>query len=397
VRRHLKIAVVTETFPPEVNGVAMTIDVMVRGMLARGHSVEVMRPAQLSDQYPRTCTTHPEILSRGIAIPGYASMQMGLPAPRLLAQRWRAVRPDVVQLVTEGPLGFSAMLVARRLGIPVVSEYHTNFNAYARHYGKSWLTRPVAAYLKYLHNATAVTLAPTDEIAETLRSSGYARVEVVSRGVDTSLFDPGRRSEALRRIWGARDDDPIVLHVGRLAPEKNLDLLFEAFDSIRAVAPRAKLVMVGDGPERTRLAKQYRGHFFAGIQRGQSLAAHYASADVFLYPSLTETFGNVTLEAMASGLSVVAFNYAAARDHIRTEVNGLLARFGDHGEFKSLAADLACDPVRISRLGRAARAAAIRVDWDKVIDALEQVLLTSASRERTAKLRRRRLTPGTAS
>jgi len=397
VRHHLKVAVVTETFPPEVNGVAMTIDVMVRGMLTRGHHVEVMRPAQPSDQYPRTDTKHAEVLLRGMPIPGYGSMQMGLPAPRRLAQRWRAARPDVVQLVTEGPLGFSAMLVARKLGIPVVSEYHTNFNAYARHYGKSWLTRPVASYLKYLHNATAVTLAPTEEIANALRSSGYARVEVVSRGVDTNLFDPGRRSEALRRIWGARQDDPIVLHVGRLAPEKNLDLLFEAFDSIRTVAPRARLVLVGDGPERIRLAKQYPGHFFAGIQRGQSLAAHYASADLFLYPSLTETFGNVTLEAMASGLAVVAFNYAAARDHIRTDVNGLLARFGDHGEFKALAAGLACDPVRIGRLGRSARAAAISVDWDRVIDALEQVLSTSASREQPAKQRGRNLSPGTAS
>lgn len=378
--RPLKIAVVTETFPPEVNGVAMTIGVMVNELNARGHYVEVIRPAQQADRFPTSRTSHAEVLVRGLPIPGYPSLRIGLPATRMLKQRWSAVRPDVVQLVTEGPLGLSAMHAARKLGIPVVSEYHTNFNAYARHYGKSWLKQPIASYLKYLHNATAVTLAPTAEMAESLRRCGYRRVEVVSRGVDTQRFSPDMRSAQIRRMWGAGPDDLVVLHVGRLAPEKNLDLVFDAFTEIEAVAPRVRLVLVGDGPERARLTRKYPRHFFSGVQRGQSLASHYASADIFLYPSMTETFGNVTLEAMASGLAIVAFDYAAARDHIRHDVNGLLPHFGDHGEFKSFASSLAADPHRCSRLGRAARVAALRADWGRVIDTLETILFDTSGK-----------------
>jgi glycosyltransferase involved in cell wall biosynthesis len=395
--RPLKIAVVTETFPPEVNGVAMTIGVMTNELSVRGHYLEVIRPEQPADRYPRTRTQHAEVLVNGLPIPGYSAMRIGLPATRLLKQRWSVKRPDVVQLVTEGPLGLSAMFAARNLGIPVVSEYHTNFNAYARHYGKSWLKQPIASYLKYLHNATAVTLAPTEEMAESLRCCGYKRVEVVSRGVDTLRFSPDQRSTLLRRTWGASPDDPIVLHVGRLAAEKNLDLLFGAFDAIEAIVPRARLILVGDGPERARLARTYPRHFFAGVQRGQSLAAHYASADVFLYPSMTETFGNVTLEAMASGLAVVAFNYAAARDHIRHDVNGLLSHFGDHGEFKKLAADLASDPHRFGRLGRAARAAALNAGWSHVIDGLEEILFEAAGQTPVPKARPTYLSQGAAS
>lgn len=376
--RPLKIAVVTETFPPEVNGVAMTIGVMVNELTSRGHYIELIRPTQHADRFPKTRTPHVEVLVSGLPIPGYPALRIGLPATRMLKQRWSAVRPDVVQLVTEGPLGFSAMLAARKLGIPVVSEYHTNFNAYARHYGKSWLKQPIAGYLKYLHNATAVTLAPTVEMAESLRRCGYKRVEVVSRGVDTQRFSPDLRNAQIRRMWGAGPDDLVVMHVGRLAPEKNLDLVFAAFDEIVAVAPGARLALVGDGPERARLTRKYPNHFFAGVQRGQSLAAHYASADIFLYPSMTETFGNVTLEAMASGLAVVAFDYAAARDHIRHDVSGLLPHFGDHGEFKSFASSLAADPNRCGRLGRAARASALRADWGRVIDSLEIILFETS-------------------
>jgi glycosyltransferase involved in cell wall biosynthesis len=378
MKRALKIAVVTETFPPEVNGVAMTIDVMVRGLIERNHYVEVIRPQQPADKYPSTRARHAEVLVKGFPIPGYGSLRAGLPATRLLLQRWRAVRPDVIQLVTEGPLGYSAVRAARKLGIPVASEYHTNFNAYARHYGQAWLSRAVASYLKHLHNSTAATMVPTRELAVALEQSGYRRVRVVSRGVDTRIFTPDQRSGALRRSWGAAPDAPVVMHVGRLAPEKNLDLLFEAFEAIRTDMPRARLVIVGDGPEGQRLANRYRGHFFAGIQRGHSLAAHYASADIFLYPSLTETFGNVTLEAMASGLAIVAFDYAAAHDHLRHGVNGLLAQYGNRDDFKQLAARLTANPHQYARLGRAARAAALSVDWHRVIEALESTLLSLA-------------------
>lgn len=376
--RPLKIAVVTETFHPKVNSVAMNIGIMTRELCARGHHLEVIRPQQHEDRYPSTRPLYAEVLVKGLPIPGYPAMRIGLPATRLLKQRWAATRPDVVQLVTEGPLGLSAMFAARKLGIPVVSEYHTNFNAYGRHCTRSWMKQPIASYLKYLHNATTVTLAPTTELVESLRCRGYNRVKFVARGVDTNHFSPDHRSTLLRRFWGASSDDLIVLYVGRLAAGESMDLLFDAFDAIEAVNRRARLVLVGDGPKCPSLVRKYHRHFYAGTQRGQSLATHYASADMFLYPSTTEAFGNVTLEAMASGLAVVAFDYAAARDHIRHNVNGLLSHFGDHCAFKTLAAELASDPRRYERLGRAARSAALNASLSHVIDDLEAIMFEAA-------------------
>ncbi|MPZ43679.1 MAG: glycosyltransferase [Betaproteobacteria bacterium] len=376
-QERLRIAVVTETYPPEINGVAATLGVMVHGMIARGHSVEVIRPSQRSDRSGSTRAPHAEVLVRGVPIPGYGSLRMGLPATRLLKKRWRTLRPDVVQVATEGPLGWSATRAARQVGVPVASEFHTNFHAYSKHYGAGWLHGVIARYLRNLHNAAALTMVPTRELAESLSQRGFERVTVVGRGIDTALFDPRRRSASLREAWGVTDDAPVVLHVGRLAPEKNLDLLFAAFDAMRARCPRARLVVVGDGPERSRLAQRYPGHYFAGMRRGEALATHYASADIFLYPSLTETFGNVTLEAMASGLAVVAFDYAAARQHIVHDVSGLLSPFGDAAAFVRHAATLADSWESISRLRQAARMVAQSADWKRVFDALEDALFAA--------------------
>jgi len=178
----------------------------------------------------------------------------------------------------------------------------------------------------------------------------------------------------LRRDWGAADGEPVALYVGRIAPEKNLKLVVDAFSGMRARVPQARLVMVGDGPERTALAARHPDIVFTGTRTGEDLAAHYASADIFLFPSLTETFGNVTLEAMASGLAVVAYDYAAAQQYLAHERSGLLAPFDDSEAFVRLAAALATDPGRAAFLRVRARASAERIDWDNVFDDFEAVL-----------------------
>lgn len=375
----LKIAVVTETYPPEINGVATTIGVMVQGLIERGHQVDLIRPRQPHDGANGQRPVCPEVLVRSLPLPGYSALRFGMPAGRTLKARWLALRPDVVQVVTEGPLGWSAVRTARTMRIPVCSDFHTNFHAYTTHYNAGWLYRPIASYLRRLHNATASTMVPTEELRDCLSHFGFERVTVVSRGVDTALFSPSRRSDELRRQWGADADTTVVILVGRLAAEKNLDLLFHAFDALRARRPQARLVVVGDGPERRRLEQQYPGHCFCGIRTGESLAAHYASADVFLYPSLSETFGNVTIEAMASALAVLAYDYGAAREHIRHDVNGLVAPFGDEASFLQQAAALGHEPDRIERLRRAARKRAETFDWNSILDALETTLLAVAS------------------
>ena len=373
----LHVAVVTETFPPEVNGVAMTLGRMVQGLLARGHRVSLVRPRQhaadvdgFSDATPRLTTTR----VRGLQIPGYAGLKFGLPAPRLLRRMWRKDPPDVVQVATEGPLGASAIAAARDLDIPVVSEFHTNFHAYSRHYGFAWLEGIVAAHLRRLHNRSRMTLVPSRQLGVELQRTGYRNIRVVARGVDTALFNPARRSAALRAAWKLGQQDLVVAHVGRLAPEKNLPLVLATFDAIRRHVPGTRLLLVGDGPARTRLMQEHPEHIYAGMRHGEDLAAHYASADLFLFPSLTETFGNVVLEAMASGLAVVAYDQAAATQHIRHGYNGVLAMPGDEEAFCDAANWLLEDREHLRRARLNARHHASHQGWPAIIEQFENQL-----------------------
>jgi glycosyltransferase involved in cell wall biosynthesis len=370
-RRSLRVAVVTETYPPEVNGVSATIARVVDGLHDRGHELQLVRPRQDRHDSAGDEERLTEVLMRGLPIPRYPQLKMGLPSRRALVRLWTRQRPDVVHIVTEGPLGWSALQAATHMKLPVVSDFRTNFHAYSRHYGLAWLRSPIMVYLRKFHNRAACTMVPTEGLRSELAASGFKRLRVVSRGVDTRLFDPSRRSDALRAKWGASRNTPVLLCVGRLAAEKNLDLLLSAFESIRAVAPTARLVLVGDGPDRAALAQRCPGAVFVGIRRGEDLATHYASADIFLFPSVTETFGNVVPEAMASGLAVVGFDYAAAGQLIRHGDNGLLVRLEDREAFCDVARGLAEELPRVRALGAQARITASRLDWGRIVDAVE--------------------------
>jgi glycosyltransferase involved in cell wall biosynthesis len=210
-----------------------------------------------------------------------------------------------------------------------------------------------------------------------LERAGFTRLCVVTRGVDTHLFSPQRRNDALRQTWGAPGETPVALFVGRIAPEKNLGALAGAFQAMRQVAPQARLVIVGDGPARRDLQELVPEAIFAGTRSGEDLAAHYASADAFVFPSMTETFGNVTTEAMASGLPVVAYRHAAAGQLIRSGENGLLASLGDQGLFQERAAFLFRERARATEMGAAARRAACELSWDRVIAQVESVFLAA--------------------
>ena len=372
VSRPLRVALVTETYPPEVNGVAVTFARVVEGLRARGHDLQLVRPRQGAAQLARRETRFNEVLVRGLPIPRYPELKMGLPAQGLLQRLWAAQRPDVVHIVTEGPLGWSALRAARRLGLPVVSDFRTNFHAYSRHYGVAWLQAPVMAYLRHFHNRTACTMVPTESLKNELAAAGLQGLRVVARGVDAQRFSPLHRSAALRASWGADPGTCVAMCVGRLAPEKNLGSVVSAFEAMREHEPRTRLVLVGDGPERQRLGQRCPEAHFAGVRHGADLAAHYASADVFLFPSTTETYGNVVPEAMASGLAVVAYDHAAAGQLIRHGENGLLARCDDTLEFCRVARRIAGDWAQLRELGNAARETAMRLDWARIVAGVEQ-------------------------
>lgn len=387
----MKIALVTETFPPEVNGVAMTLRRLVGGLVTMGDAVTVVRPRQKADvereargePSPALEGGYRDWLVPGMALPKYEGLMMGLPVPERLRRGWSDERPDIVHIATEGPLGWSALAAAARLGLPVSSSFHTNFHQYGDHYGYGAARDVAMGYLKAFHNATAVTMVPTRQMRGMLAAEGYRNVTVVSRGVDTVIFSPEKRSESLRAAFGAKGDAPVALYVGRLAREKNIDLAVAAFLRIRERHPDAKFVLVGDGPERPALEAKYPEFYFAGMQHGESLAAHYASGDIFLFPSVTETFGNVVTEALASGLVVVTYAYAAGLEHIRHGQNGLLARFGDPEDFVRVALAAASSPGKWPAWRAAARETARSVTWEAIVRRFRDVLeaVVAAGRE----------------
>ncbi len=332
----MRVAIVTETWPPEINGVALTVQSLAQGLAVLGHTIELVRPRQAGDSAAFSANFE-QVLLPGAALPRYPGLRLGLPAQRQLRRRWSRQPVDALYIATEGPLGRSALGAARRLRIPACTGFHTRFDDFARHYGVAFLTPLVFAYLRRFHNRAAATLVPTTELADFLAAHGFDNVILLRRAVDTALFHPHRRDLALRAEWGLSNNDLAVIHVGRLAPEKNLDLAMCAFEAIRAMHVRARLVVVGDGPSRAALVRRHPDTVFAGVRRGADLARHYASADLFLFPSLTETFGNVTLEALASGVPVIAFDYGAAREHIHDAHAGARVPIGDADAFVAAA------------------------------------------------------------
>jgi glycosyltransferase involved in cell wall biosynthesis len=356
----MRIAMVTETFPPEINGVALTVAGLAQGLRESGHTVQVVRPRQADDNIGAD-EDGPDVLVRGARLPKYPGLQFGLPTARRLRKLWKDERPDAIYAATEGPLGYSALRAARALGIPAATGFHTRFDDFARHYGFGFLTPVVFAYLRRFHRQGAATLVPTIELRDFLIENKFGNVVLLRRAVDNALFSPARRDEALRARWGLKPGQLAVVYVGRIAPEKNLPLAVRAFREIQKIHRDARYVWIGDGPARAALAAENPDFIFAGIQRDVGLAQHFASADLFVFPSLTETFGNVTLEALASGLPTVAFDYGAAREHLTPDC-GRRVPFGNEDAFVRATLDLVRSDVTRADLRAAAVAAVAELE-----------------------------------
>jgi glycosyltransferase involved in cell wall biosynthesis len=373
-RPSLRVAVVTETWPPEVNGVAVTLAKLVQGLGHRNHDVQLIRPRQPKFDTGIKDSNLEEVLMRGMPIPSYPELKLGLPSKKTLVKTWTLRRPDVVHIATEGPLGWSALQAAKVLKLPVTSDFRTNFQSYSKHYGIGWLRKPIVAYLRKFHNATACTMVPTKELKKTLSENGFLNLKVVSRGVDTSLFNMSKRDPDLRKAWGATDQSQVMISVGRMAPEKNLEQVLKTFEALKLLGTDLKLVMVGDGPLREQFQLKYPEIIFPGMLVQSELAKYYASADLFVFPSQTETFGNVTLEALASGIPVLAFDCAAARDWVQTGVNGWLVPENDPDGFARKAVEIFNTKNLLSQVTQSTRQQIVRLDWDQIAEQVESVL-----------------------
>ena len=372
-RPSLRIAVVTETWPPEVNGVAMTLAKLVQGLSHRNHDVQLIRPRQTKSESPLNDASLEEVLMRGMPIPRYPELKLGLPSKKTLVKTWTLRRPDVVHIATEGPLGWSALQAAKVLKLPVTSDFRTNFQSYSKHYGVGWLRKPIVAYLRKFHNATACTMVPTRELMRNLSENGFANLKVVSRGVDTKLFNISKRDSSLRSSWGATDNTKVLISVGRMAPEKNLDQVLKTYEALKFTGVAFKLVMVGDGPLKEQFQKRYPEIIFPGMLSHSNLAAYYASSDLFIFPSQTETFGNVTLEALASGIPVLAFDCAAARDWVQTGINGWLVAENNPEGFAAQAVAIFKRKDLLDQITQSTRQQVVHLDWDQIAEQVESV------------------------
>lgn len=369
----MNVLIVTDTYTPEINGVARTLETLARGMARRGHTVTVVTTMpELTFWRDEDPLVHVHRV-RSIPVPGYASLRMGLIGKKKLGAMMDQWHADAVYVAVETPMGLAAIRAANKRNLPVVSGFHTNFHHYMENYKLPFLRKLAVAYLRWIHNLTQRTLTPSKDTVTELRAAGVNGVGLMGRGVDTQLFNPARRDEHLRAAWGAADDAPVLLFVSRLAAEKNLQLTASVMRRLLERNPRARGVFVGDGPRAQWLRELNMPFVIAGARRGEDLARHYASADVFLFPSTTETYGNVLPEAMASGLATVSYGYAAAAELIQSGHNGFTAPYGDEAAFQR-AADTAFMRWDDAGLRRAARAGVSHLSWEAIVAQFEREL-----------------------
>jgi len=355
----VRIALVTDTYTPQVNGVT-TVVVRIANVLREfGHKVAIVAP-----RYPGHASSDPtQLRIPSASFPPYPAIRLSLPQFAVVARFLDSFEPDVVHVATEGPLGLTGRRYAMRRGIPLITSYHTNFPQYARHYGAGIIEPLVWKWLRWFHRPAVLTQTPGEAVASELERRGIGRPIVWGRGVDSEHFHPARRSAGWRRWLAGADDAAIVLHVGRLAPEKNIDVLAEAWTVARErVGQRATFVIAGEGPARRHLLTHLPWVRQLGFLDRDKLADVYASADICVLPSRTETCGLVALEAMASGLAVVAADAGGFPESIAHRRSGLLVAPDDAVGFASEILSLVIAPQRRAEIATAARAAAVARD-----------------------------------
>jgi len=384
----MRISLVTETYLPQVNGVSRTLGQLVRYLGTRGDVVQLIHPDYgpaaavspaegSSPAAPMTCRV------RSVSLPFYPELRFPVPPFPAVNRAMEAFRPDVVHIATEAALGLATLNRSLARGLPVVSSFHTNFDQYLAHYRAGWFRSPAWRYLRWFHNRTRETYVPSAATIAELDARGFERLVLWPRGVDSTLFRPDRPGRfEVRRSLGFADDDVVVAYVSRIAAEKNVGYLGDALTTLAALRPGVRFLFVGDGPARPDLERRMGPHAaFVGYRTGADLADHYAAADLFAFTSLTETFGNVVLEAMSSGLPVVALRAGGVADTVRPGTTGLLISLDSPpADFAAALCSLIDDlPLRHS-LAISARSYALTQSWDEIMSALRDRYALAARR-----------------
>jgi phosphatidylinositol alpha 1,6-mannosyltransferase len=365
----MRIAIITESFLPDVNGVANSVLRIAEHLVKRGHDLMVVAPAPSSATRAVT-GAHPYRVVRvpSVPVPRYRSFRLGLPFPRL-ADALVEHAPDVVHLASPFLLGARGVALAGQLRLPSVAVYQTDVAAYARAYRGLGLGRDLGEaaawrWLRTIHNGADRTLAPSSAAADDLVGHGVQRVWLWRRGVDSVRFDPAKRSPRLRSLL-APNAETIVGYVGRLAVEKQVDLL-----AATCRLPGVRVVVVGDGPAGKDLRRALPGALFLGVRHGDQLARIFASLDIFVHTGAHETFGQTVQEALASGVPVVAPAAGGPLDLVTPGVTGTLVPPGDAAAVAAAVVALAADPIALKEYAEAARASVADRGWAAVGDEL---------------------------
>lgn len=365
--RSVRIAIFSEVYWPMVSGVSLVLQRLVAALEQRGHAVRVYAP-----DYPLPeGITEPHntfrVASRRLFL--YPDVQWGFPDWSAIEADFAAFQPDIVHLATEFAMGTTGLRLAKKHRVPIIASAHTDYERYAGRYKLDWLMHAGWGYLRWFYGHAARVLCPSRQYAQHLRHRGVRHTGIWTRGVDRNQFGPRHRSEAVRQALGLTPDQLMVLYVGRLAAEKNLHLLLDAWRALSPTRGEARLVLVGTGPLEDGIrAAAAEGVVVAGVRTGTALSEMYASADCFAFPSSTETFGNVLLEAMASGLPSLAVRAGGVLDFAEHGGNAWLVEPDDQGALEDGITRLLRDHELRAHLSRGALATAATRDWASIFD-----------------------------
>lgn len=359
----LRVALFSGNYNYVMDGPVRALNTLVAFLEEEGHEVLVFAPTVKEPAFEHSGTL---ISAPSFSIPGRSEYRLSLGMSGEIKRRLGDFKPDLIHIAAPDPLGYAALQYARKNDLPAVASFHTRFDTYPRYYGAKWLEKHLTNYMRYFYRRCEHVYAPSETMAQELRDEGIGRdIRLWTRGVDSVLFNPDKRDLAWRRSIGFEDNDVVIAFVGRVVLEKGIDIFVETL----ARANKVKALVVGEGPERERFAEKLPTGHFTGHLQGEELSRAYASADVFFNPSITETFGNVTLEAMASGTPALCANAAGSASLVEHEVTGLLTEPNSES-FAAALERLASDDDLRRGLSEMARTRSLDYSWRTILSRL---------------------------
>ncbi|MCB2179841.1 glycosyltransferase family 1 protein [bacterium] len=373
----MRIAIFTETFLPKVDGIVVSVVRLLEHLEKRGHEAIVFAPSGSPSEYAgfKVYSFH------SLRVPFYPEITIS-PPWIYVDQKLKEFKPDIIHLVNPVSLGLAGLRTAKMYQVPVLASYQTDIPGFAESWKLGFLSDSIYRYARWIHDRVDLNVCPSEFTRKQLIDHNFKRVEIWRGGVDVDLYSPSKRSEEMRnRLSEGEPDRPLLLYVGRVSPEKRIDRLYPILKAF----PQARLAVVGDGPSRAELEKKFADTdtVFTGYLMGEDLASAYASGDIFTFTGDKETFGNVVVEAMASGLPVIAPNSGGVTDLVRDGYNGHLYDFSQPENIVEASRDLIENPELVQLFGQRGREMAEQSTWDITLDELmehyQSVLASSRS------------------